>query len=70
MRGWLRTLRVNSNMSQAEVAKALGISRQQYNFVENGERCSDMGLSLMRKISNLFNVSLDQISEYELEVQK
>ena len=35
---WLTEKRVGENLSQVEVAKKCSISRQYYNFIENGGR--------------------------------
>ena len=35
---WLTEKRVSENLSQVEVAKKCSISRQYYNFIENGVR--------------------------------
>ena len=35
---WLTEMRVKGNLSQIEVAKKCAISRQYYNFIENGLR--------------------------------
>lgn len=36
----LRELREKRGLSQADIARALGISRQSYNFYENGKGCN------------------------------
>ena len=38
LRKWLKTIRENKGMSQDEVAKDVKVSRQYYNFIENGDR--------------------------------
>ena len=35
---WLTEMRIKENLSQIEVAKKCAISRQYYNFIENGVR--------------------------------
>lgn len=35
---WLRNIRKKKGLSQAQVATMCGISRQYYNFIENGMR--------------------------------
>ena len=39
MRCWLRTLREKAGMTQTQVAKAAGITKQMYSYIENGKRC-------------------------------
>lgn len=38
MRGWLKELREEKGISQKDVAKKIGFTRQYYNMIENGER--------------------------------
>lgn len=38
MRSWLKELREKAQMSQAQLAVAVGITQQQYSFIENGKR--------------------------------
>lgn len=35
---WLEQLRRNKQMTEKAVAKAIGISQQHYDFIENGKR--------------------------------
>lgn len=65
MRIWLRRLRNKNGWTQAETAKRLNMSRQLYNFIENGERQKDMTISLGSKLSDLFNIPLSTIRNYE-----
>ena len=65
MRKWLKTLRCNSNKSQAEIADMLGMTQQYYNLIENGERQKDLDLSIATKLSELLGVSIDWIAEQE-----
>lgn len=67
MRNWLKTLRENRGLSQDKLANALGINRVYYNMIENGKRQADMSLSLMQKIADFFELSLDDIAELEKE---
>ena len=65
MRKWLKTLRCNSNKSQAEIADMLGMTQQYYNLIENGERQKDLDLSLVVRLSELLGVSIEWIAEQE-----
>ncbi|NLU53429.1 MAG: helix-turn-helix transcriptional regulator [Clostridiaceae bacterium] len=38
MRQWLKDLRQKMALSQSEVATKIGITQQQYSFIENGNR--------------------------------
>lgn len=48
-----------------KIAQKLGLSRQAYNFIENGQRQVSLNLSTAEKISKIFKISLNKISEYE-----
>ena len=65
--GRLRTLRHNLSLSQKDVAKAIGSSRQTIESFENGDRMprSDMLACLCR----FYNVSADYLLGFTNEVQ-
>ena len=65
MRLWLKELREKNNYTKSYIAKLMNISRQNYAFIENGERQADMSLSTAIKLANIFNITLDDISRYE-----
>lgn len=65
MRLWLKELREKNNYTKSYIAQLMNISRQNYAFIENGERQADMSLSTAIKIANIFNITLDDISRYE-----
>lgn len=69
MRKYLKSLRESKNISQQVVADKIGITRQYYSSIENGERQADMSLSIMKKLSEVFNISLEHIVEQELRCQ-
>ena len=52
----IRLLRTADNLSQAELAELLGISRANLSQIENGHK--DPGLPVLRKIAEHFNVPL------------
>lgn len=56
----LRTLRIEKNLRQDELAKILNISRQSVSNYENGARFPKDEV-LIRRISNFFNVSIDYL---------
>lgn len=70
MRNWLKELRTAADMTQEDVAKKLGTSLQNYNYIENGRRQADLSLSVMNKLSEVFGISIEQIAEYEVESHK
>ena len=53
----LRELREYRGLSQAQVAEKLGVSRQSYNFYENGKR--DPDTEILKTMADFFEVSLD-----------
>lgn len=67
MRAWLRKLRDEAEITQEQIAEKLNISQNHYSSIENGKRRSDLNLSLMIKISELFGLTLEQIAELEKE---
>lgn len=67
MRVWLKKLREERGMSQAETAELLGIAPNSLSMIESGERQKKMSLELARKISILFDIPIDEILENESE---
>lgn len=65
MRSWLRNRRKQKKLTQAETAQLMGISRQQYNFIENGARQADLSLSTAVKLCDIFGLSLDEVKKNE-----
>lgn len=65
MRDWLKKLRENKKYTQTHMAELMGMSRQYYSFIENGDRMPDLTLSTAVKISDIFHISLNQIKKYE-----
>ncbi len=55
----LRELREARNLSQADIAKALNISRQSYNFYENDKR--DPDTQTLKALADFFNVTIDYL---------
>lgn len=67
MRKWLKELREDNKMSQTKAASALGVSQGFWSLIENGERQKKMSLELAQKISDVFDVSIDEILKNESE---
>lgn len=70
MREYLRKLRESNGLSQQSVADRLGITRQYYQQIENGDRQKDMDISLVVQFSNLFEISPEEIIRKEQEVKE
>ena len=67
MRTWLKNLRDKNSFTQLEMSKKLDISESYYNLIENGERQKNLDLSLVTKLAQLFDVSVEWIAEQEKE---
>ena len=63
MKNSLRVLRAERNWSQAELADALGVSRQTVNALETGKY--DPSLPLAFKIARLFDRLIEDIFDPE-----
>jgi putative transcriptional regulator len=59
----LRVLRAEQGWSQAELAKALDVSRQSVNAIETGR--FDPSLPLAFKLARLFKISIEEIFNEE-----
>lgn len=70
MREYLKELRESSDMSQEDVAEEIHLSRGYYSRIENGERQKDLDLSLVLKLSKLFDVSVDYIIAEEEKLKQ
>lgn len=55
-------------MSQEEVAEKLGVSRQTISKRELGETIPDIYQS--KKLANLYNLSLDELIEFDIDVNE
>jgi len=56
----LYELRNKNNLSKAEAARRLGISKSAYFYYENGER--NPTLPILERIAQIFNVSVDYLT--------
>lgn len=65
MREWLKDLREEKQFTQQNVADMLGISKQYYQLIEAHERQKKMDITLMTKLSEIFDVSFNEIIEQE-----
>ena len=70
MKEYLRELRRKSGKTQSEIAIKLDISESYYSLIEIGERQADMSLSVMKKLSEAFDVPLEFIIEEEMKLKK
>lgn len=65
MRTYLKEMRTAANLTMQEIADKFNISRQYYEMIESGERQRKMDITLIAKISGLFNVPMEKIIEHE-----
>jgi putative transcriptional regulator len=65
MREYLKKLREEHDMSQQDVANAIGISRQYYEMIENGKRQKQMDITLVTALARVFNVSSEEVISNE-----
>ena len=68
MREWLVELRKSKVYSQEFMIEKLGVTRQQYGYIENMDRQEELRLSVASKIVEIFGqkkITLKKIAEYE-----
>jgi putative transcriptional regulator len=63
MKNRIKVLRAERNMTQAELADEVQVSRQTINAIEKGK--FDPSLPLAFKISRLFELSIEDIFQHE-----
>jgi putative transcriptional regulator len=59
MKNKLKVLRAENDMTQADLAESLGVSRQTINAIEKGK--FDPSLPLAFRISSLFELPIEEI---------
>ena len=69
MRAYLRQLRMEFGMTQQDVADCIGVSKQYYGMIENGERKQKMDIEMATKLAKLFDVPLELIVTREQELR-
>ena len=65
MRSWMKETRESKGMTMKEVGEKLGISESYYSMIERGERQQKLDITLVSKLSAIFEVSLQYIVEQE-----
>ena len=65
MRNWLKDLRKKNKLSQKNIAEMLNTSTATYARIELGTRQQDLNLSTIIKLSQIFNISLEEIKCFE-----
>jgi transcriptional regulator with XRE-family HTH domain len=64
----LKNARIKKNLTQAQVAKKLKMSKSNYCNIENGVR----GISLLKgiELSKILDIPLEKIKKFTIEVHK
>lgn len=65
MREYLKAMRSERGLTLQNIADKLGITKQYYQLIENGERQQNMDITLACKIADAMGVSLTDIVENE-----
>lgn len=65
MRDWLKSLREEKGFTQKQMGEQLNISESYYAYIEAGDRQKTMDITLARKLSRIFGISVEQIVEFE-----
>ena len=65
MRVWLKKLRNEKKLTQQDIADLTEMSLSNFNLIENGERQKDLDLSLVVKLADILDVSVNYIIEEE-----
>lgn len=65
MRDWLKKCREENGITQAQMAKKLDISEGYYSYIESGDRQKRMDITLVSKLSTIFDLPIQRIIEFE-----
>ncbi|MEQ8583304.1 MAG: helix-turn-helix transcriptional regulator [Marinoscillum sp.] len=63
MKNRIKVLRAERDITQAQLADELGVSRQTINAIEKGK--FDPSLPLAFKLAGLFQLSIEEVFQYE-----
>jgi transcriptional regulator with XRE-family HTH domain len=61
----LKEFRIAQNLSQIDIANAIGVSQQYYSLIESGKRLDSLTVEIVSKLANILNVSIEEIFYYE-----
>ena len=65
MRDWLKTARADKQLTMKQAADQIGISESYYFLIEQGERKKNLDLVLVKKLADVFGMTVQQIAEME-----
>lgn len=64
-REYLKKMRAGKGLTMQDMGDALGITKQYYGLIEAGVSQKRMDITLVRKIANIFGVTLEDIAQHE-----
>ena len=64
-REYLKKMRTDMGLTMQDMADAFGITKQYYSLIELGVNQKRMDITLVRKIADVFGVTLDEIARHE-----
>jgi len=67
MKNKIKVFRAMHDMTQEDLAQAIGVTRQTILAIEKGKYVPSLDLAF--KIARHFNVNIEEVFTYELEVQ-
>lgn len=67
MREYLVEFRKKKGLSQKDISSLLGISESYYNLIEKGTRKKDMSIGMLFNLSQIFEVSLMNLINQEID---
>ncbi len=70
MQAYVKRLRIENNLTQKEISEKLCISESYYSLIENGNRQQKLRADILIGLSEIFNLSVDQILELENQDKK
>ena len=65
MREYLKKMREEKGRTLQDVADKIGITKQYYQMIESGERQRKMDITLIKSISSVFGIPLEQVVNEE-----
>lgn len=65
MREWLKQKRTQNGLTMAEMAEKLDLTESYYSRIESGDRQKNMDISILRKLSSIFDMTAEEIINLE-----
>ena len=64
-RDYLKELRKDSGLSQAQIAEKLQVTQQYYSLIENGNRQQNISIEIVEKLAEIFKIPISRLVEME-----